>query len=127
MTGDNVLSAEQAMELKAQWERTGEGKVYVGYGTTRGIFPMFNPETQAEPAMLDARLRQALYFGVDRETWAGAMLAGRKENTAYEILPPDHPLYEFVKDGLRGYRHDTAQAQRLLQDLGWDRGADGSL
>src|SRR5207237_9804510 len=32
MTGDNVLSAEQAMELKSQWDRTGEGTVYVGYG-----------------------------------------------------------------------------------------------
>src|SRR5437763_10469485 len=77
--------------------------------------------------MLDPRVRQALYFAVDRETWAGAMLAGRKENTAYEILPPDHPMYEFVKDGLRGYRYDVAHAQRLLQEVGWDRASDGSL
>jgi ABC-type transport system substrate-binding protein len=127
MTGDNVLSAEQAMQLKEQWDQTGDGKIYIGYGTTRGIFPMFNPETQAEPAMLDARVRQALYYAIDRESWAATMLAGRKENTAYSIMPPDHPLYEFTKDGLRQYRYDPQQALRMLQEVGWDRGADGAL
>ncbi len=42
LTGDNSLQTEQAMELKQHWESTGGGKMYVGYGTTRGIFPMFS-------------------------------------------------------------------------------------
>jgi peptide/nickel transport system substrate-binding protein len=124
---DNTVRLEHAVELKEQWDRTGEGKIYIGYGTSRGIFPMFNPETQAEPAMLDPRVRQALYFAVDKETWAGAMLAGRNENTSYSLLPPDHPSYEFTKDSLRIYRYDPQHALRMLGELGWARGADGAL
>jgi peptide/nickel transport system substrate-binding protein len=124
---DNGVRVEQGMELKELWDRTGDGKIYVGYGTTRGIFPMFNPEMQAEPAMLDPRVRQALYTAVDRETWAAAMLAGRRENAAYALLPPDHPMYEATKDTLRAYRYDPQQALRMLSDLGWTRAADGAL
>ncbi len=127
LTGDNSLQTEQAMELKQHWERTGEGKVYVGYGTTRGIFPMFNPETQAEPAMLDPRVRQALYMALDRESWAAATLAGNRDTVAYSMLAPDHPLHEFTRDSLRPYPYDQARALRSLEDLGWARGADGTL
>jgi len=127
LTADNTLREERGIELKALWERTGEGTVYVGYGTSRGIFPMFKPEYQAEPALLDPRVRQALFTAVDRETWAGAMLSGYSQNTAYSLLPPAHYLYEFTRDSLRGYRHDPQQAMRTLTDLGWMRGADGAL
>lgn len=127
MTADNTIKEEQAIELKEQWERTGEGRVPVGFGTSRGIFPMFKPEYQAEPAMLDPRVRQALFTAVDRDTWAAAMLAGYKENTANSLLPPAHNLYEFTKDSLRGYRYDPEQALRVLGEVGWTRSADGSL
>ncbi len=127
LTGDNSLGTEQSIELKELWERTGQGKVYVGYGTSRGIFPMFNPETQSEPAMLDPRVRQALYMAVDRETWTAASLAGSKESVSYSLLPPDHSLFEFTKDSLRPYPYDTQRASRSLEELGWARGADGTL
>jgi ABC-type transport system substrate-binding protein len=127
LTSDNSLKQEQAMELKASWERSGEGTVHVGYGTSRGIFPMFKPEYQAEPAMLDARVRQALFTAVDRETWTGAMLAGQSGNAAYSLLPPADALYEFTKDSLRGYRFSPEQALRSLEPLGWARSAEGAL
>jgi ABC-type transport system substrate-binding protein len=101
--------------------------VYVGYGTSRGIFPQFDPAYQAEPAMLDPRVRQALFTALDREAWAGSQLGGLTQNTAYSMLPPDHPLYELTKDSLRGYRFDTQAAMRALSELGWARGADGAV
>ncbi|HEY3115566.1 MAG TPA: ABC transporter substrate-binding protein, partial [Chloroflexota bacterium] len=127
ITADNSLQADLAMELKDLWDRSGEGAVYVGYGTTRGIFPMFEPAIQMEPAMLDPRARQALYTAVDRESWTGAVLAGRTENSAYSMLPPDHRLFEFTKDSVRSFQYDPARALRQLADLGWERGADGTL
>lgn len=127
MTADNALQPEQAIELRGQWERSAEGKIYVGYGTSRGIFPQFKPEYQTEPAMLDPRGRQALFSAVDRESWAGVSLSGLTQNTAYSLLPPDHPVYESTKDSLRGYRHDPQQAIRMLTELGWTRGADSML
>lgn len=127
LTGDNSIGTEHAMELKDHWGKTGEGRVYIGYGTTRAIFPMFNPETQAEPAMLDPRVRQALYMAVDKETWATAMLSGNREMVSHSLLPPSHSLYEFTKDSFRGFSYEPERAIRMLDDLGWTRGADGSL
>jgi peptide/nickel transport system substrate-binding protein len=127
VTADNAMSEDQAVELKNTWDRTGEGKVYIGYGTSRGIFPQFEPSYQTEPAMLEPRVRQALYRAVDRETWSATILAGYKENTAQHLLPPDHPLHEFTKDTLRQYRYDPQQALRELNAAGWTRGADGAL
>jgi peptide/nickel transport system substrate-binding protein len=101
--------------------------VFIGYGTSRGIFPQFSTEYQSEPAMLDPRVRQALYAAVDRESWTGVALGGLKENTAYSLLPPDHPLFEFTKDSLRSSAHDLTRANRMLADAGWTRGADGVL
>jgi peptide/nickel transport system substrate-binding protein len=127
MTADNTLKEEQGVELKRQWERTGEGRVPIGYGTSRGIFPMFKPEYQAEPAMLEQRVRQALFTAVDRETWAAAMLSGHAANTANSLLPPAHNLYEFTADSLRAYRYDPQEALRVLAEAGWGRAADGAL
>jgi peptide/nickel transport system substrate-binding protein len=127
LTADNSLNQDHAVQLKEQWERTGEGKVYIGYGTSRGIFPMFRPEHQAEPAMLDPRMRQALFRAVDREAWASVTLAGYTRNIAYGMLPRAHPLFEFTEDSLRGYVYDPEQAMRTLADVGWTRAADGAL
>src|SRR5206468_6715206 len=113
--------------LKEQWERSGEGKVYIGYGTSRGIFPMFSPEYQTEPTMLDPRVRQALFRAVDRETWASIALSGYTQNIAHGMLPAAHPLYEFTKDSLRGYQLDRQAALRALAEAGWTQGADGFL
>lgn len=127
VTADNALSETSAIELKNTWDRTGEGKLYVGFGTSRGIFPQFGQEYQAEPTMLDARVRQALYHAVDRESWTATIQAGNKDNTAYHLLPPDHPLHEFTRDSLRQFRYDQQQALRMLSDAGWARGPDSTL
>ena len=127
VTADNALQPEQAIELRQQWERSGEGKVYIGYGTTRGIFPQFKPEYQGEPAMLDPRVRQALYTAVDRESWTSVILSGLTQNTAHSLLPPDHPLFEATRDSVAAYRFDPQAAVRMLADLGWTRAPDGML
>lgn len=127
LTADNALQPEHAVELKDTWGRTGGGTVYIGYGTSRGIFPQFDPTYQPEPAMFDPRVRHALFAAVDRESFTAASVGGLTQNTAYSMLPPDHPLYEFTKDSLRGVRHDNQQALRTLAEAGWTRGADGML
>jgi peptide/nickel transport system substrate-binding protein len=127
VTADNALGTEHAMELKDLWSRTGEGRVYIGYGTTRAIFPMFNPETQAEPGMLDPRVRQALYTAIDRDTWTSAMLVGNRDMASYSLLPPDHSMYEYTRDSFRMWAYDPQRALRMMDEAGWSRGADGTL
>jgi peptide/nickel transport system substrate-binding protein len=124
VTPENALRTENALELKDEWERTGEGKVYLKAGGSNGVFPQFKPEYQAEPAMFDPRVRQALMYAMDRESWTGAMLAGQTQNTSYSLLPPGDPLYESTKDSLRSYRFDLQQALRLMDEAGWVKQGD---
>src|SRR5207249_2068059 len=114
-----------AFELKDTWDRTGEGKVYEGVGTSSGIFFQFAPELQTEPALLDRRVRQALAYAVDRESWVETLM-GRKTNLlATGLLPFNHYLASYTKDSMAMYRYDPQLAGRQLADLGWTRGADG--
>jgi ABC-type transport system substrate-binding protein len=43
---DNSLEAETGLQLKADWDRTGAGTVYLGTGTTRFLSPQMDPEIQ---------------------------------------------------------------------------------
>ena len=72
-------------------------------------------KTQAEPAMLDARVRQALYTAIDKETWAVAMLSGNRDMVSHSLLPPDHSLYEFTKDSFRASSYDPQHAIRVSE------------
>ena len=77
MTGN--LTADTAYELKDLWDRTGEGEVYERVGTSAAVFFQFAPELQAEPTLLDRRVRQAFFYAVDRESWLDTIM-GRKTN-----------------------------------------------
>lgn len=127
MTTDNTLRMESAFELKEQWERTGEGKVYIGMGTSRAIFPQFASEYQDEPAFFDRRVRQALFFAVDRVAWTDSVMGTKTDLVANGLLPPNHHLAGYTKDSLATYRYDPQRAVAMLAEAGWSRGADGFL
>jgi peptide/nickel transport system substrate-binding protein len=82
---------------------------------------------QIEPAALDVRVRAALYSAVDREAISEALQGGHRELAAYEIMPPDHPMFPATKDSLRRYGYDPQRARAMLTDAGWTLGADGRL
>ncbi|HWI64353.1 MAG TPA: ABC transporter substrate-binding protein [Symbiobacteriaceae bacterium] len=66
-----------------------------------------------KPLMREKRLRQALNYAVDRERIA-ATYAGRAHQ-----LPGPLPVGLFGHDAsLKGYRHDPAQARRLVSEMG---------
>jgi len=122
-----AISQEQSFQLKDQWESTGQGRVVFAEGNMWFLSPQARPAMQTEPANLDPRVRAALYLAVDRETLTELLLNGRKNETAYSLLPPSDPLYEVTKDSMRPYAYDSDRARAQLADLGWILGADGSL
>jgi peptide/nickel transport system substrate-binding protein len=121
------IANEQAFELKETWARTGEGKVYEGVGTSSGIFFQFAPEIQTEPAIFDRRVRQALFYAVDRQSWTDAVMGTRTNLLADGLLPHSHQLYPYTKGSLARYTFDPLQASRMLAEAGWARGQDGLL
>lgn len=66
------------------------------------------------PALSDKRVRQALYYGIDRR----ALIAGVLKGAAKPLWNP--PGLNF--DDLNQYPFDQAKAKSLLQDAGWKAG-----
>jgi hypothetical protein len=53
MLMDNSLSPNLGLGLKEEWDRSGQGTVYLGSGTTRFLAAQFDPAVQQLPAALD--------------------------------------------------------------------------
>jgi peptide/nickel transport system substrate-binding protein len=129
LASDNVLKVENATLLKQQWDADGGGRVYFGTGTTQFVsmqfdssVPNFNPGTQ------DVRVRQGLYHAIDRDAYAEAISGGIPDKAANAMLPPDNPLYSYVKDAWKQrYPYDQNRATAALEQAGWRRGTDGML
>ncbi|MPZ12843.1 MAG: hypothetical protein GEU73_00175 [Chloroflexi bacterium] len=122
---DTALSTDLAVQLKEQWDSSGEGTLFLRSGGTRFLSPQMRLSVQQEPAVLDPRVRAALYHAIDREELTSG--TGFKEQAAWSLLPPGDRLYEATKDGFRRYAYDPDRAKAILRDLGWAAGTDGVL
>jgi peptide/nickel transport system substrate-binding protein len=129
LAADGVVDVENALPLKQQWDADGGGKIYLGTGTTQFVSIQFDsslPEYQ--PALLDPRVRQGLYHGIDRDAYAEVVSGGVPDKGAHALLPPDNPLYPSVRDGWKQrYPYDLTRALATLEQAGWRRGGDGTL
>jgi ABC-type transport system substrate-binding protein len=119
---DGQLSHELGFDLKDRWDTTGEGTVYVAPGTTRFLAPQWRPDVQTEPAILDLRVRAALYQAIDRQA-----IADFRMQPAWSVLAPNNPYYEATRDALRPFAYNPDRAKSILQDAGWSNAPDGSL
>ena len=78
----------------------------------------------------DIRVRQAIQMAIDVETindgyWQGTGRTTPEAYTAIDIVGYSPPFDEWPEEVQRFYRHDPAEAERLLDDAGYPRGADG--
>ncbi|MEU4766502.1 ABC transporter substrate-binding protein [Actinosynnema sp. NPDC023794] len=74
------------------------------------------------PFTSDARVRRAINLGLDRQAMIDTVLAGAGTPAATPISPH---LRDWHDPGAT-FAHDTAEAERLLDEAGWRRGADGA-
>jgi peptide/nickel transport system substrate-binding protein len=72
----------------------------------------------------DARARQALSAGLDREAMATALLRD-PEMAATQLFPPSLPGWH--QDTVPALEHDPRAARELLAEAGWTPGPDGVL
>jgi len=124
---ESTLDADLGYQLQSQWQASGAGMVMTKEGNTWFLGPQFRPEVQMEPAVLDPRVRAALYRALDRPGLSQGLNAGHAELAANSFLPPQDPTYEAAKDDMVPYSFDPARAKSELQSLGWTTAPDGSL
>jgi peptide/nickel transport system substrate-binding protein len=73
------------------------------------------------PPLDDVRVRRAIAASIDRETIAKKITFGR-----YPVVDTAQPLSSWARDSsVHEPRYDPAAADRLLDEAGWKRGADG--
>lgn len=74
------------------------------------------------PALSDARVRQALTMGLDREQLLESVFGGRGQVAVGPIAPSIAWAFD---DGLEPLPYDPEAANALLDEAGWVRGNDG--
>ena len=73
------------------------------------------------PVFQDLTVRQALYHAIDKQTIIDTLYYGVP--TATESYMPQESAY--YKDGLPPHEFSIEEANRLLDEAGWERGSDG--
>lgn len=118
------LSIDQALNVKQQWDKSGDGTVVTipGFGWDWLALNGFK-----NPAFNDVRVRQALLYAIDRKTLVDSLFQGLNP-VMDSWLPPRHPLLtDAVKAQEHHYDFDLQKAADLFAEAGWKKGADGIL
>ncbi len=114
------ISLDQASELRNQW-RDGAVLITPGSDTSNIKIQHRNPS----PAIIgNLQFRRALYHALDRAEMASGLTAGFG-TVGHSGLPSDHPAYREAEDAVVKYDYDPGRAVRLIEGLGYTRGADG--
>ena len=74
------------------------------------------------PALQDARVRQALIYGLNRQQLIDVVYQGYGQVAIEPIAPIS---WAYNADGVNPYKYDPEQAKKLLDEAGWKPGADG--
>ncbi|AJT40682.1 ABC transporter substrate-binding protein [Psychromicrobium lacuslunae] len=75
-----------------------------------------------KPALADTKVRQALYYGLDRQQIVDAKFKGLGQVADVLAAPP---LWSYTTTGVTHYGYDPQKAGELLDQAGWKAGANG--
>ncbi len=114
------ISLDQASELRNQWR---DGAIVMTPASTPSQVQIQHRNPNP-PIIRNLQFRRALYHALDRNELAAGLTEGFG-TIAHSGLPIDHPAYREAEDAVVRYDHDPATSSRLLEGLGYTRGADG--
>lgn len=121
MTMGRGISLEQALQVKEQWPA---GRVLTGAGNPTVIFPQLgNPN----PAIVgERRFRQAALQAIDRPNMVQTFFGGLSTVASAGIGMSEADRKD-LENSFVEYPYDLRAAARLLDELGYAKGADGRL
>lgn len=117
------LPVDSALDMRDRWS---DGRVSFEYSDRRWyvIDPQF---IDPNPAVIsDLRFRKALLHGIDRQEMADTLQSGLAP-IAHSFMSPNQPEYRVVEDRVPKYEYDARRAAQMLEELGYQKGADGNL
>lgn len=124
------VDLDAVLEVKQRWEGTGN-QVLIrpasAGGGLRHLEIQFRPEfEQPKPGLPNLTVRQAMYQAINRQQLTEIITHGLGP-VADSWVPPYHALRSQYEPITAAYAYDPAHAQQLLAQVGWIRGANGTL
>jgi peptide/nickel transport system substrate-binding protein len=115
------LSTEQGIQLRNSWP---DGKVEFDYKSWLAFYGQY---IDPNPAVVsDVRFHKAVMHALDRQQMVDALNYG-VTRVAEISLDPRHPYYDRMLARAVRYDYNPRSAGQLLEQLGYTRGADGTL
>jgi peptide/nickel transport system substrate-binding protein len=121
---DSAITIDQALTLKADWEKRGAGVVAFLPDLWRTTGVQLRPEYVAPSALLDARVRKALAHTIDKQAVNDGVYRG--VNTPSEFfVPADGPWGPALAGAVQKYPYDLRRSEQLMGEAGFTKGPDG--
>lgn len=122
--GDEAIGFEQGVVLNKRWEAARAGTVLLTPNKARFLQVQFKRDYVRPSAILDLRVRKALLQATDREALSGAILDGQIA-VAHTITGAVEEYFADLDRVVTRYPFSAQQADGLLAQAGFARGADG--
>jgi peptide/nickel transport system substrate-binding protein len=134
MSGEVDISAHPwfppllAAQIRDQWVGGGMGLMSISESRFQFMNLRQNEVPGWQPALADARVRQAMLSAIDRASLIELLGFGLGGSVADAFIKRTDPIFPEVDRALAKYPYDPARAARLFADAGWRRAtADGPL
>lgn len=119
-----LLGYEDGVTLEREWGTREGGTVFYGPALIRLSQVQFRPEYVSPRALLDVRVRRALAHAFDTPGALEVFTGGRGVIT-FTMTSPLAAYYPPIERAITKREYDPKTAQRLLEEVGMVRGADG--
>jgi peptide/nickel transport system substrate-binding protein len=121
---DYALQFEEALTLRREWSRSGDGVLVLVPSVTRHVGAQLRPAYANPRAILDPRVRKASLHAIDRKALADALLEGEGLVAETAALPGE-PYYDELQRVAEKYPFDLRRSDELMRQAGFVKGADG--
>ncbi|GAB2653357.1 ABC transporter substrate-binding protein [Kribbella swartbergensis] len=107
-----------------QWNTAGRRATYlqINHGATTSDN---KPIGDGHPALKDQRVRQALHHAIDKQKLVDEVQNGLARPADGSIIPPMYKDFFWEATGDQKVTYDVAKANKILDDAGYKKGADG--
>src|SRR5581483_2114660 len=122
--GTGAVYFQQATVIRQEWVPTNAGRVLIAPGGWRYTHVQLRPELAKPRTLLDARIRRALAFAIDRQALNDGLFEGQGI-MADSMVAPTVDYFADVNRAITKYAYDLKKTDELMESAGYAKGPDG--